>query len=46
VNRSANKQEDYGISTSLQLDVPAVSNKAMLMMVHLLATGQTQIIPG
>jgi trehalose synthase len=33
----------YGISTSVQVDVPEVSNKAMLMMVHLLHTRQLQV---
>jgi hypothetical protein len=29
----------YGIATATQLDVPAVSNKSMLVMVHRLETG-------
>ena len=33
----------YGISTSVQVDVPEVSDKAMLVMVHLLDTGQIQV---
>jgi trehalose synthase len=33
----------YCISTSVQVDVPDVTNKAMLVMVHLLDTGQLQI---
>ena len=33
----------YGISTSVQVDVPKVSDKAMLMMVHLLHTRQLQV---
>ena len=33
----------YGISTSVQVDAPEVSNKAMLMMVHLLHTRQLQV---
>jgi trehalose synthase len=32
----------YGIATSVQVDVPEVSNKAMLVMVHRLDTGQIQ----
>jgi trehalose synthase len=33
----------YGIATSVQVDVPEVSNKAMLVMVHRLDTTQIQI---
>ncbi|HKQ01983.1 MAG TPA: maltose alpha-D-glucosyltransferase [Actinomycetes bacterium] len=33
----------YGISTSVQVDVPDVADKAMLVMVHLLDTGQLQV---
>jgi trehalose synthase len=33
----------YGIATSVQLDVPDVSDKAMLVMVHLLDTRQLQV---
>jgi trehalose synthase len=33
----------YGIATSVQLDVPDVANKAMLVMVHLLDTSQIQV---
>ena len=33
----------YRIATSVQVDVPEVSNKAMLVMVHLLDTGQLQV---
>ena len=33
----------YGISTSVQVDVPDVTDKAMLVMVHLLDTGQLQV---
>jgi hypothetical protein len=33
----------YGIATSVQVDVPEVSNKAMLVMVHLLDTTQIQV---
>jgi trehalose synthase len=33
----------YGISTSVQVDVPEVSNKAMLVMVHRLHTRQVQV---
>jgi trehalose synthase len=33
----------YGISTSVQMDVPEVSNKAMLVMVHRLHTRQVQV---
>jgi trehalose synthase len=32
----------YGIATSVQVDVPEVSNQAMLVMVHRLDTGQIQ----
>jgi hypothetical protein len=33
----------HGIATSVQVDVPEVSNKAMLVMVHLLDTRQLQV---
>jgi trehalose synthase len=33
----------YGIATAVQVDVPEVSNKAMLVMVHLLDTRQIQV---
>jgi trehalose synthase len=33
----------YGIATSVQVEVPDVPNKAMLVMVHLLETGQLQV---
>jgi trehalose synthase len=33
----------YGIATSTQLDVPSVSDEALLVMVHLLGTGQIQV---
>jgi trehalose synthase len=33
----------YGIATAVQVDVPAVANQAMLVMVHLLATRQLQV---
>jgi trehalose synthase len=33
----------YGIATSVQVDVPEVSNKAMLVMAHLLDTRQLQL---
>jgi trehalose synthase len=33
----------YGIATSVQVDVPEVSDKAMLVMVHLLDTTQLQL---
>jgi trehalose synthase len=33
----------HRIATSVQVDVPEVSNKAMLVMVHLLATRQLQV---
>jgi trehalose synthase len=33
----------YRISTSVQVEVPDVPNKAMLVMVHLLETGQLQV---
>jgi trehalose synthase len=33
----------YGIATSVQVEVPEVSDKAMLVMVHLLDTGQLQV---
>jgi trehalose synthase len=33
----------YGISTSVQVDVPEVPDKAMLVMVHLLDTRQLQV---
>jgi trehalose synthase len=33
----------YGIATSVQADVPEVSNKAMLVMAHLLDTRQIQV---
>ena len=33
----------YGIASSTQLDVPSVSDGAMLVMVHLLGTGQIQV---
>ena len=33
----------YRIATSVQVDVPEVSNQAMLVMVHRLATGQLQV---
>jgi trehalose synthase len=33
----------YGIAASVQLDVPDVANKAMLVMVHLLDTSQIQV---
>ena len=33
----------YGIATAVQIDVPAVANQAMLVMVHLLATRQLQV---
>ena len=33
----------YRIATSVQLDVPAVSNKALLVMVHLLESGSLQV---
>jgi trehalose synthase len=33
----------YRISTSVQVDVPEVPDKAMLVMVHLLDTGQLQV---
>jgi trehalose synthase len=33
----------YRISTSMQVDVPEVSDKAMLVMVHLLDTSQLQV---
>jgi trehalose synthase len=33
----------YGISTSVQVDVPDVPDKAMLVMVHLLDTSQLQV---
>jgi hypothetical protein len=37
-------RKEYGIATSEQLDVPQVSNKAMLVMVHrLLADHQVQV---
>ena len=37
-------RKQYGIATSVQLDVPAVSNKAMLVMVHqLMDTGDIQV---
>jgi trehalose synthase len=32
----------YGMATAVQVDVPEVSNQAMLMMVHRLDTGQLQ----
>ena len=33
----------FGIATSVQVDVPEVSNKAMLVMVHRLDTAQVQV---
>jgi trehalose synthase len=33
----------YGIATGVQLDVPPVTDKAMLVMVHRLDTGQPQV---
>ena len=33
----------YRIATSVQVDVPAVSNKALLVMVHLLDSGSIQV---
>jgi hypothetical protein len=33
----------YGIATSTQIDIPAVSNKALLVMVHLLDSGLVQV---
>src|SRR4029450_7175020 len=33
----------HGIATSVQVDVPEVSSKAMLVMVHLLDTRQLQV---
>jgi trehalose synthase len=33
----------YGIATALQMEVPHVSNQAMLVMVHRLDTGQIQV---
>jgi hypothetical protein len=33
----------YGIATSTQVDVPPVSDKAMLVMVHRLDSGVTQV---
>ena len=33
----------YRIATSMQVDVPEVSNKAMLVMVHRLDTRQLQV---
>jgi hypothetical protein len=33
----------YGIATSVQVEVPDVSDKAMLVMVHLLETRQLQV---
>jgi hypothetical protein len=33
----------YGIATAVQVDVPEVSNKAMLVMVHLLDPRQIQV---
>jgi hypothetical protein len=33
----------YGIATSVQVDVPEVFNKAMLVMVHRLDTAQVQV---
>ena len=33
----------YGIATSTQIDIPAVSNKALLVMVHRLDSGLIQV---
>ena len=33
----------YGIATSTQIDIPAVSNKALLVMVHRLDSGPIQV---
>jgi trehalose synthase len=33
----------YGIATAVQVEVPEVSNKAMLVMIHLLDTRQVQV---
>jgi trehalose synthase len=33
----------YGISTAVQVDIPEVTDKAMLVMVHRLDTGQVQV---
>jgi len=33
----------YGIATAVQVDVPVVANRAMLVMVHLLPTRQLQV---
>ena len=33
----------YGIATSTQIDIPAVSNRALLVMVHLLDNGLCQV---
>ena len=36
-------RRSYGIATSTQIDIPAVSNKALLVMVHRLDTGLIQV---
>jgi hypothetical protein len=36
-------RRSYGIATSTQVDVPAVSNKALLVMVHRLDSGFIQV---
>jgi trehalose synthase len=33
----------YGVATGTQVDIPPVSNNALLLMVHLLATGHIQV---
>jgi hypothetical protein len=33
----------HGIGTAVQVDVPAVTDKAMLVMVHRLGTGRLQV---